>query len=25
MMDYEVAAVAKSLKVSVAWLFGEAD
>jgi transcriptional regulator with XRE-family HTH domain len=25
LMDYEVAAIAKSLKVSVAWLFGEID
>ena len=25
LMDYEVAAIARSLKVSVAWLFGEAD
>jgi len=25
LMDYEVAAIAKCLKVSVAWLFGEAD
>jgi hypothetical protein len=24
-MDYEVAAIARSLKVSVGWLFGEAD
>jgi hypothetical protein len=25
LMDYEVAAIARSLKVSVAWLFGEVD
>jgi transcriptional regulator with XRE-family HTH domain len=25
LMDYEVAAIARSLKVPVAWLFGEAD
>jgi HTH-type transcriptional regulator, cell division transcriptional repressor len=25
LMDYEVAAIAKSLKVPVAWLFGEAS
>jgi hypothetical protein len=25
LMDYEVVAIARSLKVSVAWLFGEAD
>jgi hypothetical protein len=25
LMDYEIAAIAKSLKVSVGWLFGERD
>ena len=25
LMDYEVSAIAKALKVSVAWLFGEMD
>lgn len=25
LMDYEIAAIAKSLKVSVGWLFGETD
>lgn len=25
LMDYEVAAIAKCLRVSVAWLFGESD
>ena len=25
LMDYEVAAIARSLKVSVGWLFGETD
>ena len=25
LMDYEVAAIAKALKVSVGWLFGEGD
>jgi transcriptional regulator with XRE-family HTH domain len=25
LMDYEIAAIAKALKVSVAWLFGERD
>jgi transcriptional regulator with XRE-family HTH domain len=25
LMDYEVAAIAKSLRVSVAWLYGEAE
>jgi hypothetical protein len=25
LMDYEIAAIAKCLKVSVAWLFGEPD
>ena len=25
LMDYEIVAVAKALKVSVGWLFGEAD
>jgi HTH-type transcriptional regulator, cell division transcriptional repressor len=25
LMDYEIAAIAKSLKVSVGWLFGEAS
>jgi transcriptional regulator with XRE-family HTH domain len=24
-MDYEIAAIARSLKVSVGWLFGETD
>ena len=25
LMDYEIAAIARSLKVSVAWLFGESE
>ena len=25
LMDYEISAIARSLKVSVAWLFGEVD
>ena len=25
LMDYEIAAIARSLKVSVGWLFGETD